>query len=453
VDPPAGPWVVVSRPVPVKPPQAHRATTAHIQAVYPFVGEGGLGGAGPLIGRDLLGGSFCFDPWDLYRQGVLTNPNLIVLGQVGRGKSTLVKALIWRQVAWGRQAWIVDPKGEYGALARACGATPLRLAPGGSIRLNPLDLAVRPRGGRPEAAPVPGDAGVRRRAELACSLAASSLGRALSPPERTAVELAVRGMVARVGEPTLPALVQAMLEPDPDLAATVRTDAAGLAQDGRLVALELRRLVEGDLAGMFDGPTSPGLSLDAPVVALDLSAVFASPALAVLMTCATGWLQTILAERGGPKRLVVVDEAWAVLHDLATARWMQSTFKLARAVGVANVAVVHRLSDLRAAGAAGSAQQRLAEGLLADTEVRVVFGQSASEADTTRHLLRLTVTERDLVVGLPRGVALWKVADRSFLVEHRIGRFEADLVDTDGAMRENPRQLPESGADLAGTEG
>ena len=107
----------------MRPPPAHRATTAHLQAVYPFVAEGGLGGRGPLIGKDLLGGSFCFDPWDLYRQGLLTNPNLIIMGQVGRGKSTLVKALIWRQVAWGRQAWIVDPKGEYGPLARACGAT------------------------------------------------------------------------------------------------------------------------------------------------------------------------------------------------------------------------------------------------------------------------------------------------------------------------------------------
>jgi hypothetical protein len=404
--------------------------------VYPFVAEGGLGGRGPLIGRDLLGGSFCFDPWDLYRQGLLTNPNVIVLGQVGRGKSTLVKSLIWRQVAWGRQAWIVDPKGEYGPLARACGAIPLRLAPGGSIRLNPLDLAVGQAGSAGRSGPDPIAEAIRRRTELACSLAASSLGRVLSPPERTAVELAVRGTVARGGEPTLPGLVQAMLDPDPELAATVRTDAPGLAQDGRLVALELRRLVEGDLAGMFDGPTSPGLKLDAPVVALDLSAVFASPALAVLMTCATGWLQAVLARGGGPKRLVVVDEAWAVLHDLATARWLQATFKLARAVGVANVAVVHRVSDLRAAGAAGSVQQRLAEGLLADVETRVVFGQAASEAESTRQLLRLTLAERDLVVRLPRGVALWKVADRSFLVEHRVGGLEADLVDTDAAMRE-----------------
>ena len=37
----------------------HRTTTAHIQAAYPFVAEGGLGGRGVYIGRDAYGGSFC----------------------------------------------------------------------------------------------------------------------------------------------------------------------------------------------------------------------------------------------------------------------------------------------------------------------------------------------------------------------------------------------------------
>jgi type IV secretory pathway VirB4 component len=422
----------------VKPPPAHRTTTAQLQAIYPFVGHSGLGCAGPWIGRDLLGGSFCFDPWELYRRGVITNPNLVVLGQVGRGKSTFVKTFVWRQVAFGRQAWVLDPKGEYGRLAEACGSTPWRLAPGGTVRLNPLDLSLpRSIGGRPR--PERGDAARAgwQRTELVCSLSASSMGRPLSPAERTAVDLAVRAAAGRRPQPTLADLVTALLDPDPNHAAAVRTDRAGLAHDGRLVALELRRLVEGDLAGMFDGQTSAGLRSDAPVVALDLSAVFTSPALALLMTCATAWLQAILAAPGGPKRLVVVDEAWAVLHDLATARWLQATFKLARSLGVSNVAVVHRLSDLRAAGPAGSAQERLAEGLLADAETRVLFGQPPAEADASGQLLHLTTREKELITGLPRGVALWKVGQQSFLVEHGIGPLEGDLVDTDAAMRDH----------------
>ena len=391
------------------------------------MGEGGLGADGALIGRDLLGGSFCFDPWALYRRGILTNPNLLVVGQVGRGKSTFVKTLVWRQVAFGRQAWVVDPKGEYGPLARACGYEPVKIAPGGRLRLNPLDL--------PEARDTRGalDA-VRRRADLVASLLSSSLGRQMNPGERVAVDLAVTAVSHRRGVPTLADVVEALLDPDSRTAARVRTDPTGLASDGRVPALELRRLVDGDLAGMFDGETSAALDLEAPLVSIDLSEVFSSPALPLLMTCAVAWMQSFLARNGTGKRLVVIDEAWAILHDLSTARWLQSVFKLSRAFGVSNVVVVHRLSDLRAAGADGSIQQHLAEGLLADSETRVMFGQPPSEASVTSDLLGLSGVERDVVAHLPRGIALWKVADRSFLVEHLVGDAERDIVDTDSAM-------------------
>src|SRR5271166_1553797 len=123
---------------------AHNATTRHLGAVYPFASEPGLGVDGVLVGRDLLGGAFAYDPFALYRRGVLTNPNMVVVGQIGRGKSAFVKTYLWRQAAFGRRAWVVDPKGEYGALARAWGVEPLRLRPGGAIRLNPLDAVSSP---------------------------------------------------------------------------------------------------------------------------------------------------------------------------------------------------------------------------------------------------------------------------------------------------------------------
>jgi hypothetical protein len=423
----------------MRPPPPHRATTAHLQALYPFVSEGSAAGCGPLIGRDLLGGPFRFDPWELYHRGRITNPNLVVLGQLGRGKSTFVKSLVWRQLARGRRAWIVDPKGEYGRLARAGGAEPIRLVPGGSVRLNPLDVPTRlPPALDPEA---PGDAGpvagevVPARVELVASLLSSSLRRPLEPEERAAVELAVRTASGRSAVPTLPDLAEALLRPEHSVATEVGLDGAGLAAAGRAPALELRRMIQGDLGGMFDGPTSAHIDMGAPVVVLDLSATFASPALPLIMTCATAWLQAALARADGVKRLVVIDEAWAILNDLAIARWSQSAFKLSRALGVANVVVVHRVSDLRATGADGSAEEKLAAGLLADSETRVVFGQAPSEAEATGELLGLSRAEVELIPRLPRGVALWRVGSRAFLVEHVLADGERGLVDTDGAMR------------------
>jgi len=148
---------------------------------------------------------------------------------------------------------VIDPKGEYEGLATGCGVVPIRLAPGGSVRLNPLE--------------VPGGAigadrsdDQRRQAELLSSLLAASLGRPLHPRERTCTELALSAVHRSTAPPTLPAVVHSLLVPDAAEAARVHTDAATLAEDGREVALELRRLVEGDLRGVrgrrrdpFDG--------------------------------------------------------------------------------------------------------------------------------------------------------------------------------------------------------
>ncbi|HTT91245.1 MAG TPA: hypothetical protein VMF65_16945 [Acidimicrobiales bacterium] len=411
-------------------PPAHRATTVELRTLYPFVIPDALGVDGCYIGREASGGLFCFDPWECYAKGKLTSPNIVVFGQIGRGKSAFVKSFIWRQRTFGRQCWVLDPKGEYEALALAGGGQPLRLGPGLGLRLNPLDVNGSP-GTEAKGNPAPAH---QRRGELLGALLSTSLGRPLQPEERASADVALSAVEERTAVPTLPLVADALLNPAARQAALLGTDTDGLRHDGRQVALELRRLVHGDLAGMFDGETSPGVELGAGMVVLDLSRLYASPALGLLMVCALSWLQSALAS-GSAKRLVVLDEAWAVLSHLATARWLQATFKLSRAYGVANVAVVHRLSDLKAAGQDGSQEQRLAEGLLADAETRVLFGQSPGEAERAGELLGLSRTEQTILSQLPRGVALWRVGQTSYLVEHDLSDEERALADTDTAMR------------------
>jgi hypothetical protein len=428
---------------------AHQVTTRNLGAAYPFIAEAGLGQRGVVIGDDLLGGSFVFDPFELYAAGVVSNPNMVVFGQIGRGKSSFVKTFLWRQAVFGRRAWVVDPKGEYGDLADAWGVRPVALRPGGAIRLNPLDRG--PEAGATSMGVGSGategtDATARRRMELLASLASACLGRTLAPRERAALGAALADTVAVHDNPTVPVVVEALLAPSAEAARALRTEQRDLLEDGRDVALELRRLVHGDLAGMFDGPTTPGLDLSAPLVVLDLSALYTSAALGVLMACATAWLQAALARTAGlgagashpgaagGRFFLVVDEAWAILSNLGVARWLQSSWKLSRAFGVSNVAVLHRVSDLRSVGASDSEQVALAQGLLSDSETRVVYAQSPGEIEAASELLSLSDTESDLLPQLRRGIALWKVGQRSFLVQHRLSALEPYIVDTDAAM-------------------
>jgi type IV secretory pathway VirB4 component len=426
---------------------AHRATTANLQAVYPFVAEGGLGGRGVYIGKDAYGGSFVFDPFELYSRGMLESPNMTVFGGLGFAKSSLIKSYLWRQVGvFGRRALVIDKKGEYKGLAAALGCQPLRLVPGGDIVLNPL------------AAPgVLGEAGKMAQLEIACAVAAAALRRGLEPEEEQGITEALRVLRARVGEePTIPALVELLFRPTEDMAARVVCSRERLAADVRRCALALRRLCEGDLRGMFDARTTPGIELDARLLVLDLEAVGNSAALGILMACATAAIRAQLdarrarmAAEGRPmeKLIVVVDEAWRVFSLLGVGEWLQETFKLSRHLGVQNVIVMHRLSDLSAAGAEGSRELRLIEGLLEDAATHVLYNQPAGVS--VRHateLLDLTETEAELLPTLGKGQALWKVGSRSFFVYHRRSRLERELTDTDAGMldRHESAEVPDT---------
>jgi type IV secretory pathway VirB4 component len=406
----------------------HAATTAHFQAAYPFLAEGGLGAAGCYIGRDACGGAWVFDPWAAYERGILSGPNMLVVGQLGRGKSALLKTYIARQHVFGREAWVLDPKGEFTPLAEALGGSVIALVPGGSVRLN----AISSRMGR------------EAQLSLLRSVAAAALRRELTPEEDAGLRVALKVVTEAVpDEPTLPEVVDALLHPVEAMTAELVMELADFAAATRQVALALQRLCYGDLRGMFDGRTSAGLDLDARLVVLDLSAVQDSAALGILMTCAAAWLQGVVmerkraaeaGERGGAKVIVAVDEAWRITADLGVAEWLQRSFKLSRAHGVQNIIALHRLSDLGAAGSAGSRESRIAEGLIADADTKVILAQPPDQIEGLRNLVGLSATEAELVPTLRRGEALWMVGRRSFLVQHRLSSFEQALVDTDARM-------------------
>ena len=294
-----------------------------------------------------------------------------MIGIVGRAKSSLVKTYVFRQSVFGRQAWIVDVKGEYDRLADAMGVRPIALSPGGARPAQPADAARRARAAAQPA--------------LLASRRPRSSGR--SRPRRSARRRRRSASLERrsAGEPTLPGVVDVLIHPPGEMAEALAMPLEELAAATRPMAFALDQLCSGNLRGMFDGPTTPGLDLDAPLVVLNLRAVLNThtTALGILMTCATAWLQAMIeaeTDERSAKRIVVVDEAWRILSSLGIGEWLQQSFKLSRGLGAQNVVVMHRLSDLRAAGAEGSREVRLAEGLLADAETKVDLRAAARSA-------------------------------------------------------------------------
>ena len=417
----------------------HRATNAHVCALYPFHGSPGLGADGVYIGEDLSAGgtAWCYDPFAAYTAGHITSPNILVLGMVGSGKSSAVKTFLYRSIGLlgspgGRSRWcaILDPKGEYGPLADALGLTTIRLHPGGATRINPLDAG-------PAAHDV--DELRTRRTQLVSALAASVLGRNLTPLE----DAALGWVIDTIGShpaPTLADVVDLLVQPTGEM--VDRAQAEGpkdLAREVQDVRHGLGKLLDGQLRGMFDGPSTVRLGWTGRGVVIDLSAVHQdTAALTAVMIAATGWLQSLLAapeSENVPRRVQILEEIWALLGSERVAKYYQSCQKLARSYGVANISVAHRIADLRAQSDDGTAAAKVSMGILADTQTQILFRQSADQVPEATEMLGLTSYQAQLLPQLVRGRALWRVGDHTAVVQHRIGSAEWSICDTDQGMK------------------
>jgi hypothetical protein len=420
----------------------HRATTAHLCAIYPFQAEPGFGARGVYLGTDYVAGegAFCYDCFQLYTDKVVTNPNMIIIGEPGSGKSSFVKCLLYRSVGAMRSPnkgprWcaIADPKGEYKLLARALGLAHVRLYPGGSDRLNPLDAG-------PGAALLGPDAVADRRTAMVGALLGAVLRRDLNPLEDAGVGWAIGHLPtsATGRQPVLADVARLLAAPTAEMVERAGCSTDELIHGIRDARFALGKLLDRDLRGMFDGPSTVRTDWSGRGLVLDLSAVHGNrAALRLVMIATTAWLQALMAfpeSEDTPRRYQALDEGYVLLGDEHTARYLETCWKLCRLYGVANIFIGHRLSDLRSQADDGTATAKIAEGLLADTQTRVIFRQSSDQVELTQKALRLTDLEAALLPDLDQGTALWKVAGRAALVQHVVAPGEWIFCDTDSAL-------------------
>jgi hypothetical protein len=416
----------------------YRGSTAQVQGLYPWLFGGSLPPAGAYLGIDCItGGAFSCHPLAWLADGLVSNPNILLTGVPGAGKSATAKALALRLMPYGVRAFIAgDLKNEYASLARALGAAPVELGPGLPGRLNPLDAG-------PLGENLPRDPGQlsernaeihRRRLVLLCSLAAMRLGRALTPTEETAVSLAVHeasGLCvagpegggagqarggAREASPTIPQVWAALRDPTPEMAGEmrVRHRSVPLMRDmTRPVADAIGGLVRGSMAGLFDGPTTVRPDFSAPIQTVDLSRMAdrGDETIAMILACVSSWAQAAVDEPG-PARMIIRDELWRSLRIPALVRKIDSDLRLSRAQGTIQVLATHRLADFEAAGVAGSAESAIATGLIASCDTRICLAQDTAPLAATREQIGLTDVECNHIAswsGRQTGRAVWKV--------------------------------------------
>jgi hypothetical protein len=402
------------RSVHIEPAPQYQATTMQACGLYPFMAGAGSPTIGTPVGRHLLHGEVvCLDPLAWLQAGLVTNPGMFVLGQPGTGKSTLVKRLITGAVAAGQTAIILgDTKPDYTMLVEHLGGQAIRVGRGHD-RINPLDAG--PLGSVLRALTGAHADAIRwevrgRRLSLLLALATLVREARITNAEEVvlgrAVDLLDDLCTGTGREPTVPDVLAVLEQGPAELRSAARTDSvdAYRAQTRDLV-FTLDLLCNGSLAGVFDGPTTTPIDLNAPAISVDISGVRAAgdKLLTAAMLCTWAYAYATIdatAALPGPRRqfIGVMDELWRALRGApGLVEHADALTRLNRAKGMASIMITHSLADLDALPT--EEDRAKARGFADRSAITVLAGLPPRELARVHEIVPLTGPEQHLVAS------------------------------------------------------
>lgn len=442
-------WSPVEAPMTV-----YQAATHEIGGLFPLLAAHGIPPVGARIGYDTLsGGAFYCHPIEFVLRGICANPNMVIFGEPGRGKSSTVVAFLLRMMVFGVKTLISgDVKGEYSPLLRALGITPIALGRGSPARLNALDLG-------PLRHRWPMWTAQRQRDELDGVLGrwvkllvalAEAQGYTPTVTDEAALSTVLRRLVGaadgstQLGPVTIPDVHRELADPERDLWEGLRfADRRHFLDHTRSITDALGNLISGPLAGLFDEDTNITLDWDVPVQSMDLSRLRSrgDQAIAVALTCLGSWSSLVTdLQDDGEIRIVVRDEVWRQMRlGPKAVHAVDSDLRLSRAERKIQILVGHKPSDFLSVGHAGSQEVAIAKDLLALCSTRILLGQSTRIADELADDLALSEKEQDVTTGWAMdrvGRALWKIESApGYKVQTVLSRTEKRLFDTNAPLR------------------
>ena len=454
----------------------YQGTTSQVCGLFPFVAGSGAPHIGVPVGRHIHWGQVVsLEPFGWLHAGLVTNPGIFVLGEPGVGKSAMGKRLMTGMAAFGIRSIVLgDVKPDYARLVNRLGGQVIRVGRG-LDRINPLDSGPlgaaisRLRSGGHDALAGQLLAELRGR-RIALLAALCALGRAhqpVTPGEEVVLGAAIDHLVAALPagvDPTIPEVLDVIrAAPDALVELAEVHDAAEFHRDSKFLRQTLRLLCEGSLRGMFDGPTTQPLDLDAPAIDVDISAVAngaEDTAVAAAMLCSWAYgfgvvdAALALADVGlAPRRnyVAVLDELWRAMRGAPGLVDRADTLtRVNRQKGMGQIMLTHSLADLEALPT--EADRAKARGFVERCAITILAGLPPRELSAVAPVVgHLSAEERRMVASWStptswaggtqhpgRGKYLIKAGLRSGIpVELEYVADEADVYDTDAAVTAN----------------
>ena len=389
------------------------------------------GTRGVVTGRDVLSRTpISHDPITAYNSvpREVSSPNVIIMGDVGAGKSTHTKAnhVLRPLLLKGRRCVVFDKKdqageGEYSNVVRHYGYEPIKFTPDGTgTTLNLLD---------PTILKGTGLQGQARLLNIVTRLARGD--QQLNAWEEEALRAALRTTVDQVGN-RVPVLADVL----PNLGnvaddADYRTLSVSARDDLHKAGLSVRWTLNGlldEYAGLLDGETSKTVDLSGKLTSFDISQLpDDGAAVPVVMAIGNMWMLGRLRNERGWATTVVYEEGWHMIGG-PSAGLIKANQKLSRGLGISNVFVMHKGADIQP-GSPGMA-------IIQEAQTVCIYRQSRPEdARWCTQTFGLAPETAETIEKLRDGHYIFKYGSHPEThVQHILSPWEATITNTDEAL-------------------
>jgi len=364
---------------------AHRrnVTPRTLAALMPSFNEEIIMSNGLIYGKDMTNGAaMVINPFGLQ------NPNSVIIGTPGAGKSFFLKSMCTQAVLAGARVFVLDIEGEYRALAQDLGGAYLEMTAKSKHKINVLDLDLT------------AESPFIDSYHAFKGWMNTVVGRALDAAEEKALDMAYVLAFERCGilkeNPATYTLVPPLLS---DLRAALEILRDQFAADEPATAHACNTLANA-LYSMSDGVYKEEFNVqsninigDANLIIFGLKNVGTD-----ILTKRIRQIQSFIINqmlRDTKPKFVIYDEAWAFLRYPELAMHVEAEARRYRKKGGSLWLATQNVIDLTTS--------HYATTILNLAYTKIFFRQEYSSVDKLADLARLTPEERDLVCRLNPG--------------------------------------------------
>lgn len=395
---------------------SYNMNTSPIAASFPFISSDLTSDNGILYGINRHNNSLI-----LFDRFSLQNANSVVFATSGAGKSYAIKLEVLRSLMMGTDVIVIDPEYEYKDLSDAAGGTFINVSLASEAKVNPFDLP-RAIGEGTKVDDIIRSAVITLKGLLRIMIGQplGESGRLGFTPEEDS--LLDRALIETYAKRDITPDLLSLADVEPPTLTDFQDVLEGMEGSAQVVA-RLHKYTDGTFSGLLNSPTNVEMKNQLVVFSVrDLEDELRPTAIYTIINYI--W-NVVRAER--KKRILVVDEAWWLMQNEDSAKFIFALVKRARKYFLGVTTITQDVNDFL--------RSQYGQAIVTNSAIQLLMKQAPSAADVVQNTFHLTDGEKYLLLESGVGEGIFFAGAKHAAIKVVASYTEDQIVTT------NPQQL------------